>query len=285
MIIVNLKGGLGNQMFQYACGRAIVLRHLKEGAPVKLKLNPALLKNTPRSYALAPFKIKADLCESESCRQLLFPYGILSKASQKLWRKLSHYYDAVTFSKEIANMKNNSVLEGYFQSEKYFSDWAKEIRQDFSLRGPLGQVAEHIASAISHDHNSVAIHFRKTDYIGHPFLNVCDQIYYEKAIARIREKVGSPRFYVFSDDIAWVKEQANMPSNSIYVSNPNLSDYEEMILMSLCHHNVIANSTFSWWGAWLNTKYDKIVIAPQTWAKGKEANKFRDILPDTWLKV
>ena len=134
----------------------------------------------------------------------------------------------------------------------------------------------------------MAIHVRRGDYINDKKTslvhNVCDLNYYERAIDVIKAQVNNPTFFVFSDDIEWAGENLPVNPNARYVSNLEGEDYEELILMSMCEHNIIANSTFSWWGAWLNQNPNKIVIAPKQWLVNKTSAEL-DILPKDWLKI
>jgi len=136
--------------------------------------------------------------------------------------------------------------------------------------------------------NSVSLHIRRGDYLtmqkAIDTIGVCPLDYYDKAIREITRKIKNPTFFIFSDDINWVKENLKTNSPTIFVSGGKLKDYEELILMSKCKHNIIANSSFSWWGAWLNNNPNKIVIAPKKWFKDTSKNT-RDLIPESWLKL
>lgn len=236
MVIVKLKGGLGNQMFQYAYGRNLALKR-----KTILKLDKSFLRRrfwqkalgvTPREYELGEFNIKA----------------------------------------EFAKPDFRPRLKGYWQNEKYFKDIRPILLKDFTLKKKTKNFLKFkkLISGV----NSVSIHVRRGDYVKRKvtgnYHGVLDLDYYRQAVEIIRKKVKKPRFFVFSDD----------PTISNF---SGLTNSEELILMSLCKHQIIANSSFSWWGAWLNRNPAKIVIAPQRWFRAK-IDDF-EIVPQPWIKL
>lgn len=273
MIILNIKGGLGNQMFQYACGRALALRNNDKLSLVWSEYQG----DTARKFSLENFAIKAEVIEPDAVPKLP---KLLTRLKQKLTR---NFY--VGFDSSILKKRRQTVyLDGYFQSEKYFEDYAKEIRQDFSLVAPFEGKTAEIAEIIKNELNAVSLHVRRGDYVTHPdFGGIVTREYYERAIQHIRESVPNTKFYVFSDDIDWCRKELPLGSDATFVSNPEFKDYEEMILMSLARHHIIANSSFSWWGAWLGSNPNKIVIAPSKWSNLHE-NWYKDIIPSTWIR-
>lgn len=288
MIMVNLKGGLGNQMFQYACARAIVLRHAQKGTSVDLKVDTFYFPpQSLRKYALGVFNIQAEIARDAERKKIKYPFGIVSKAWRFFAGKFLKRYNTVQFKKRFLAFGDNTFLDGYFQSEQYFADVRDEILKDFSLKDPLAGDAAALEEQITHDPNAVSLHVRRTDYVGHSELEMKDYSYYDRAIAAIREHVAMPHVYVFSDDIEWVKQSLQLPEGTTYVSRTGMKDYEELVLMSKCKHNIIANSSFSWWGAWLNTNPQKCVVAPKQWSNKEERNMtaFSDIVPDTWTRL
>lgn len=285
MIIVNLKGGLGNQMFQYAAGRALALRNNDKLKLHTFGLDKAnLVGDIYRPYSLSHFNIKADIATADDMRRVANPFGIVSKVIRYIKAKFIYNF-YVHFVPSVLRKQGDIYLDGFFQSEKYFKDCASEIREDLQPKD-LGNLAlkwiEEIRSK-----NSVSLHVRRKDYIGHKTLgNISTKKYYEGAVAKIKDLVTEPCFFVFSDDVEWVKANLDLPASTSFVSAKELKDYEELIIMSSCKHNIIANSSFSWWAAWLNTNPNKIVIAPSKWAHGKEgALQTRDIIPEGWLKI
>lgn len=274
MIIVNVRGGLGNQMFQYACGRALSLRNNDELSLVRSEYQGDIT----RKFSLTNFAIKGKVIESSAVPK--FP-KLLARFKQKLTR---NFY--VGFDSSILKKRGQTVyLDGYFQSEKYFQDFARDIRQDFSLAVPFDCRVAEIASVIKNDPHSISLHVRRGDYVTHPeFGGIVTREYYERAILHIRESVPSAKFYVFSDDIDWCRSELPLGPDATFVSNPESKDYEEMSLMSLARHHIIANSSFSWWGAWLGNNPDKIVIAPKKWSNLHQ-NWYKDIIPSIWIRL
>jgi Glycosyl transferase family 11 len=257
MICVRLKGGLiGNQMFSYACARHLARKHRTD---VLIDATTYLPDRKGRRYALDAFnipekfgKLDGPVCVEQSLR----------------------------FDPTILRLSENVTLDGYFQCEKYFWDITSTILHDFSLRRPRTNDALAWAAQIANTPNSVAIHFRRTDaadgspealYHGTPGFD-----YYDGARKHMRLHLGNPRFFAFSDDIEWVKLFSNLDSTCII---EGCTDAEDLWLMSLCKHAVIANSSFSWWGAWLGShQRNGIVIAPQQWLlKAKRPAYDRDL--------
>lgn len=261
LIIQPLTGGLGNQMFQYARGLKLSLIDKKE-----VIFDTSFFKNTGkdtnRPFLLDKFNIQT------TARFLDVPKN-----------KFGIY-----FKKVLSRITGNYEL---YQSEKYFIAVKDEILKQFTLKNPLSPVAQAITDRVSSESQSVALHIRRGDYVQnthtHKHHGICDLNYYRLAIDYMKTHTDTPTFFIFSDDIAWVKENLKL-DNATYVSNPAIQDYEELILISLCTHDIIANSTFSWWGAYLNTNPNKIVIAPKQWTAKKNADQL-DILPTSWIQM
>ncbi|MCK4744844.1 alpha-1,2-fucosyltransferase, partial [Candidatus Parcubacteria bacterium] len=189
------------------------------------------------------------------------------------------------FDSKILKLIGNIYLDGYWQSEKYFKNIENSIRKEFTLKNDLQLKAKKLLRKIKNT-ESISIHIRRNDYISHKPANqyhgVCHLSYYKKAINVIIKKIDDPHFFVFSDDIDWCKKNLKIKFPTIFVEGNK--DYEDLILMSKCKHNIIANSTFSWWGAWLNNNPNKIVIAPKKWFRKKSINT-KDLIPKTWIKI
>lgn len=287
MIIVNLKGGLGNQMFQYACGRALSLRTQDQEFKIDVNGLERAIKvgDVYRPYSLSNFNIIENIANIHEIKKIKYPYGIFSKCWH-FFRKKFLRQNYVSFVPKIIKLRGNIYLDGYFQTEKYFKDFGSTIKNDFTPKN-ISRLSNTIIEKISQEQNSVSIHIRRGDYVGHKILGgMCNDRYYIKAFEEINKSVTNPHFYIFSNEIDWVKENMTFPYPTTYVSSPEIPDYEELILMSHCKHNIIANSSFSWWGAWLNSNPNKIVIAPKKWANGVYNQiKLRDIIPNTWHKI
>ena len=300
MICVRLSGGLGNQMFQYACGRALAYRH-----KVKLLLDLSFLEKselqsnyTLRKYELGIFAVNAELRSKKELKKLnpsfysrlynrlcqhielpmLFTPGVLIETK-------SHNYD-----KRVEKLSKNSVLIGCWQNELYFKQIEEIISEDFKFKLHIdNKNAERVQRIMKS--NSISIHIRRGDYVENPETNkkhgLCSLAYYKSAIRFISQKVNSPVFFIFSDDLNWAKENLKLTFSHEFVSG-NIGDksYMDMQLMSLCKHNIIANSTFSWWGAWLNSNPQKIVIAPNQWFANKTRSyQINDLIPEDWKRL
>ena len=290
MITAKLMGGLGNQMFQYAFGRSLALR---KNTPLWLDTT-SLQKGegtTPRAYALDAFRIDAP--------RAAYPFAqksLINKISNRLEKQfLSYHRRSVVvqqghrFDPRLLSCGRNAVLEGYWQSEKYFADHADEIRQDFTFKdAPNGRNAEYVA-LIQHA-PSVSIHVRRGDYVNHPLASAVyvalDASYYNRAIAQLTASTDKTfTYFVFSDDPAWVEEHLSLPTPYHLVDHNGLDQAaEDLRLMSLCQHHIIANSSFSWWGAWLNANPNKTVVAPRQWFRAEQGNS-EDIVPQNWVLV
>lgn len=288
MIIIKLKGGLGNQMFQYALGR-----HLAQKNSDVLKLDLSWFRpggvatgDTVRPYALDNFSITAHGASEEDIRRVKgMSYGIVT-----LVKKIANRLRPVTsysFDPRILKQSGDVYLEGFFQNERYFKDIGPIIRNEFRPKEPLNVIAQNILQEIEQS-NSVSLHIRRGDYVNNAnanaFHGVCPSDYYHVAIKKISRHVKEPKYFIFSDDIAWAKADAEMPAHAIYVSQKGIADYEELFLMSKCKHNIIANSSFSWWGAWLNENPNKIVIAPKRWVVDPKVNTV-DAVPAEWIRL
>lgn len=290
MIITRLQGGLGNQMFQYALGR-----QLSKKLEVELLLDTTLYSNSgidkyPREYGLKHFNIIEKIADTKDIARCRYPHGviigkILDKISYTFFRK-----NNIKFNPVILSSKDNSYLDGFWQSYKYFDNIRDTLLNDFSLKRPLSDNAEKIFQDIKNSHNSVSLHVRRGDYVENKKnINIygdhCNQEYYNKAISYITDKVGANiHVFVFSDDIDWVKDNINIPYDKTYIAEHSAPDFERMILMSKCDYHIIANSTFGWWGAWLDNKESSIVISPSIWTPGIDL-PIDDIIPPKWIKI
>jgi hypothetical protein len=291
MIIVNIIGGLGNQMFQYAVGKALAERNKQ---PLKLDITEFQNCNL-RKYELTCFNIQAQIASKEEIYSYKYaPFNRVNKLSRKLFKrdilKNTHYLQEkhYHFDSDILNSKGNVYLLGYWQSEKYFTDVKEIILKDFTFKQPLSSSAQKYEQNIL-SHNAVSIHIRRGDYVNNSATNsyhgTCSLNYYTKAIEIILNNTPESKFYIFSDDLTWAKANLNFIHEPIFVElGADSPDYEEMYLMSQCKHNIIANSSFSWWAAWLNQNPNKIVISPKKWFADTSINT-DDLIPSTWINV
>lgn len=284
MLITQLTGGLGNQMFQYAATKAQAFR-----LDTDLYLDKTHFLTTPlgkknlRQYELSHF------CLDEKFKKPALHW------IKKYFKVKQVYFGFETFKEKhvevdplFFDVKDNTYIEGVFQSEQYFKDFEAQIRADFSFKAqPISKNLELLEKIKTV--NAVSLHVRRGDYVNNPETlkghGVCGLDYYNKAIEIIAERVENPYFFLLSDDIEWVTENLKL-AYPFEVINHNKGEksYEDMRLMSNCKHHIIANSSFSWWGAWLNGNTDKIVVAPEQWFKNPNWNS-KDIIPKSWVKI
>ncbi len=284
MIIVKLQGGLGNQLFQYATGLAISLR---SGMVLKIDLE-WYKRNTDRKFLIDRFNTVSDFASALEIQQAK---GVSDTWFIKFLRKLGIQKSPIleeSDSYRLRSLKPGQpvYMRGYWQSPAYFEEYANEIMTQFSLKQwtpPVLELKILIESA-----QSVGVHIRRGDYVSNPasaaFHGVLEWTYYEKALALLKERYGDFICFVFSDDHVYAKQKFEAYSNTYFISG--LNDEEELILLSRCKHQIIANSTFSWWAAWLNPNPDKVVIAPRLWFADAVKNTTTDhLLPATWIRL
>lgn len=284
MINLKIKGGLGNQLFQYAAARSLAIKN-NVGINIDYSYYAHSGPDTPRQYLLDLFKVK--VADNHSANAVYEKINLLHRVLRKLGIKtrlyLKKYYfeNGVGFDSKVLKFKDHIWLTGFFQSYKYFEDISDVIREEFKLR------AEFRASSDITESESVFVHVRRGDYVSNNaasrFFGLCSLDYYERAVGIMKEKLTSPKFFVFSDDIAWARNNLKI-DGAVYVSDGRLQDFEELSLMSQCHHAITANSSFSWWGAWLISNPDKIVITPKQWFADRKASA-SDLILDNWLKI
>ena len=278
MIITKLKGGLGNQLFQYAAGRAVALHHK---VPLKLDLTIFETYKLHNGYRLDQFAIQADIATDSEIVKL--KGGVLMSALRKagLVKKKSYFKEKRSSYFDESVFKNNFVyLNGYWQNELYFSNIRELLLQELSPISSLNDLGYSCLESIKKT-NSVSLHVRRGDYLNLKNVGVLDVIYYMKAVEYIRQNVEEPTFYIFSDDLDWCKKSLGFLDDCIYVDRTE-TEIDDLKLMSCCQHNIIANSSFSWWGAWLNKNPKKTVIAPKGWLLN-DPDSSNVILSD-WVK-
>lgn len=291
MIVIKLQGGLGNQMFQYAFGRSLAKRLNTE-----LYLDITTLENTTptpgftyRKYELDTLNIKAKIADKKILRavaaypkhrfdfyrmRLLKSLGIVQHLNEK-----SFSYDA-----DIPGLiRRNTFLTGFWQSEKYFQDVASDIRRELELPQPHHH-QNILYQQLIQNKNSVSLHVRRGDYVGNATHPVCSIEYYQQAINIIQKDITDPVFFIFSDDSGWVANNMVINNESYIIDHNKTNSAADMYLMSQCKHHIIANSSFSWWAAWLNSAENKKVIAPQKWFTNSLTDT-KDLIPHTWTII
>ncbi len=284
MIIATIKGGLGNQLFQYAAARQLSILH-----STKLKMDiSAYEADTLRGFELPNFSMNIEIAtadELNSYRQSLF---------QKSWDRLKPNFKRKVykepfyhFDKQLAKTGSNAYLKGYFQSEKYFANIREILLNEINLQKHLIQNVLLLGDQLKNS-PSVSVHIRRGDYTNpqvRDYHGILGIDYYENAIQLIKEKEKDCIFYVFTDDEDWVRNNFNPDTPLQFISAYKSSThYEDFYLMSSCKHNIIANSSFSWWAAWLNSQKMKTVIAPKNWFNNGPKDT-EDLIPADWIRL
>jgi hypothetical protein len=267
MVTVLLSGGLGNQMFQYAAAKALAKRlH----TPLAIDLYTLTKKThaTIRSYELGIFNIDVPLVSTTKGKFLDKARPLVQKRREFFQRfgLLTDTY-AILYQPIFETIQGDVLMSGYFQNERYFKHIEQEIREDFTFGYPLEGKNKMMERQLDNC-RPVAVHIRRGDYVQNTnaasnFVT-CGKSYYERAVDYVLGKVDNPVFYIFSDDFDWVRKNLNFENHLVTFVDWNKGDknYIDLQLMSLCKHNIIANSSFSWWGAWLNANPDKVVVGP-----------------------
>lgn len=295
MIVIKLQGGIGNQMFQYALGRSLQEKlHFDVCFDTSFfsQLDPTLL--TSRNIEIDQYNL-LDFKTLHSAN-IILKSDVLSKAKRFLERRLVPYYKNSYFKEgengfdsNVFKIKNNTFLDGYWQSPMYFSDIESIIKNEFSLKNPLSDSSLHFKDEIWNSSNSVSLHIRRSDYVCQysSIYHHLDVAYYIQAVQTISDTLNSKylNLFIFSDDIAWCKEHLHFNFPTTFIENLDSKPYEDLLLMSYCQHNIIANSTFSWWAAWLNKNEKKLVIAPKKWFKNDNPIFTNHLFPSTWKRL
>ena len=288
MIIVKVTGGLGNQMFQYALYKSLKIK----GNDVRL--DPTSYYNVKKEHNGYELEKVFDIHPNNAKQSEIDKFdenniNILRRIKRKLLGDTKFIYDTneYVFNENLYKLKN-SYLNGYWQSINYFKDIESELREDFTFKNELDIKNLEILNEIENS-NSVSVHIRRGDYMSPQnfkiYGNIATEEYYKESIRIIEEKIENPTFFVFSNDMEWVKENIKINSKAFYIDiNSGDDSYKDMQLMSNCKHNIIANSSFSWWGAWLNNNKNKIVIAPQKWINRDNVNSDKiELFYDNWI--
>lgn len=293
MIIINLQGGLGNQMFQYAFGKTL---STKLKIPLYFDLSFYELsenaKHTIRSFDLGIFEIPIKVAPKNKIRGCTHPaYAQRCLNSFGLFTK-SYFKESPIAFNEYSLVFNSAYFDGYWQSEKYFKSFSELIRNEFRFKNAFNFESNNLSKEILKNKESVSIHIRRGDYISSSLTNkihgVCSIKYYKEAINMMKEKLQDPFFYLFSDDIDWLQDNIIDGLNNFQIirHNNGQDSWQDMALMTKCKHHIIANSTFSWWGAWLNPNPLKLVIAPDRWFADKNLNdQTKNLIPENWVRL
>lgn len=290
MVISRITSGLGNQLFQYAAARHLALNNK---TALYLDLSYYLYEystDTVRPFKLEQFSVPYKLLQKSPLEYVskatkLLPNRSLPPIFLFLKEKQFHFDDSV-----VQARANCITLDGFWQSEAYFRDSADTIRRELTLNSIPSPEFEHYRQLIRNTPTPVSIHIRRGDYVSHPefsktfgFVGID---YYKQALRELNARHENARLFVFSDDHAWVHQNLALPEDTVFVNNTGTNgDVADMMLMSQCKHHIIANSSFSWWGAWLNPNPDKLVITPRQWYKQQPTWNTKDLLPSAWLAL
>jgi hypothetical protein len=295
MITVLLRGGLGNQMFQYAFGLQLAKKYKTELLLDTVLLNDRFPRKdfTYRTFDLDVFTLEPRFTKlSEISHRLPVPGAWLvadfSYMKMRTFLGLQKWINqGDVLDPNILQSDGNAFLFGYWQSEKYFEAIGDEVIKAFQFRDPLAGEAAQLAQLIR-SCNSVAVCVRRGDYITSPsaraMMGETNVDYYAQARAYIGEYVKSPRYFVFTDDVEWCRANLDFPATTVFIGKLGPKWSFHLQLVSLCKHNIIANSTFYWWGAWLNANPTKIVIAPKRWFASLPKG-IDDLVPERWIKM
>ena len=293
MIIVKLYGGLGNQMFQYATAKSIAERH---ASIVKLDVS-GFETYKLHKYSLHCFQLGEYIATKTEINDLIYEQSLMKEYADKFLRKTSIPFsfrknyileNKFEFNECILAVPDNVYIEGYWQSAKYFSEINNILRREFVVKYRQDADSRSFFEKIQNS-ESVSLHVRRADYVTNPMANkihgTCDQQYYDLAIRYIQERIDSPHIFLFSDEPDWARNNLkfNIPV-TIVDCNDSSRNYEDLRLMSHCRHNIIANSSFSWWGAWLNQNPSKIVCVPKNWFRDASVNT-EDLIPEEWIRL
>jgi hypothetical protein len=278
MIIVKLMGGMGNQMFQYAFARALSLKTNTE-----FKIDLSFLKRrdlgenfTYRDFDLDIFNIPENII-------IQTPIDNLQNISEKMF---SYSQDTVNVIEQ--NIGVEVYLDGYWQSYKYFEEFNDDIKKDFSFKNPIKNNENTNIKNMVNDimmSNSIMVNIRRADYLNNNFHGVMGVDYINEASKIIESKINNPKYFVFSDDIFWCKENLKL-DNMVIVDHEYKGDRFGLYLqlMKSCKHFIIPNSTFAWWAAWMGDNKNKIIISPKSWFTNSNINT-NDLIPSNWIRI
>lgn len=281
-------------MFQYAAGRALSLRF---GLELKLDISwfDDMSGCTPRRFSLDIFPISATFATKQECESLIWRR---ESSVAKVFRKITKRFKphAATYVSEpyaldpqALDASNGAYLSGYWQSVRYFAAQADIVRNDFTFPKILNSASIAMLKTIEAQPDATSVHIRRGDYISNKSVNamhgICSQNYYDNAINTITSQSRNPHLFLFSDDPEWVRDNFNtcgLPSTIVDLHSAD-TGYHDLHLMSLCKHHIIANSSFSWWGAWLSTR-NGLVCAPKQWFAASRKENISPI-PDGWISL
>lgn len=297
-IVVSLYGGLGNQLFQYATGRALSIRN---GLPLILDLTwfDEVKKGdasvtTVREYALTPFQLAVQIQVSDEPSPVspsftqrilrgLFRNIPTKSQGSRIVREKGFEFDLATFEH-----RGPAWLQGYWQSYRYFDDAAKVLREELGQPQQVSVATQAMLDSIRQS-DAICLHIRRGDYVTNKHAaathGLCTLDYYAKGVEALCADLQNPQCFVFSDDPQWARTNLNLtiPITIVDINGPDAA-HQDLWLMAACKRFVIANSSLSWWGAWLSDRQGKRVVAPNNWFADRSKNT-RDLLPEDWIRI
>lgn len=295
--LIRLKGGLGNQMFQFAFAYAL---QKATGCKIKFFFDDPN-QNVCRKLMLNDFNIMIPIASDREIKRFRYVYSQIPEfltltlirrkfiLKDKLIKR-QHAEPSFNYNKANLELSENSIVDGYWQSYHYFNHLSPCLNNLFTPKIYFKETIsfeKKIKKA-----SSTAIHVRRGDYVHDSktsnYHGLCDLGYYKRAINVISKKIRNTTFYIFSDDLEWVEKNFKFLNNKVFIYFDNSitqdTEVQELYLMSICDNQIIANSTFSWWGAWLNTCHNKIVVAPLNWFSEDKIDT-SDLIPLNWIRV
>lgn len=295
-VTVSLYGGLGNQLFQYATARSLAV-HLQAELALDLAWFDLVSKIpdvTPRKFALAPFDIQGTLQHEGAA---LFTTGNrLQRLIKKIFRALRPHSTKIhlvteeksTFNPRIFSLQGSLWLKGHWQSPKYFQNIRSLLQQEIGTPRQLNPKNAELISTISSS-NAIAIHIRRGDYVTNKQAakrhGLCGMEYYKAGLKIAAHGLDNPHCYIFSDDTEWVRENFKIavPMTVVDINGPD-DAHQDLWLMAACKRFIIANSSFSWWAAWLSNAKDKLVVSPKKWAV-RASHDTQNLIPADWIQI
>ncbi len=286
MVTVALKGGLGNQLFQFALGRRLALKHDADLSFDLRWFGNELAVETPRTYGLGPYGLEVSLDGDHHPSSRPIPKSrvgrLLHRRDTRLVKQAGQGFEPA-----VLDAPDGSLLDGYWQSEKYFLDAALQIREDLTLLTSPGGVNADLLSRID-SQRSVGIHIRRGDYVtsphAHAFHGMPGVAWYRRAVDLVAARVAEIELFVFSDDPEWSEANFQPHYPTTYIRHNGLAPHEDLRLLAACNHHILANSSFSWWGAWLGDKPGQLVVAPDPWFRNASAAT-QDVVPRRWIAL
>jgi hypothetical protein len=289
MVIATITSGLGNQLFQYALGRQISHTH-KSALYFDLHFyKTEYSRRSQRTFKLDQFNIKFKAIDKKHrffmAKTRFFPHQTLHPIFAT---ENERYYH---FNPDVLKVRDYFViLKGFWQSEKYFDGITQTIREEVQFNNKLSPEFNYYKRLILGTENSISVHVRRKDYVNNPKISQSFGFigldYYKSAIEIMKNTLLNCRFFVFTDDKDWVLRNFPKDDSFVFVKNTGVdADLDDMHLMMLCKNQIIANSSFSWWGAWLNDNPVKIVLAPKIWFKNQPDWDTKDLIPTSWRRL